>query len=154
MSPAQSLLPCSTSETRKEKRGDPHREASRTQTEPGWGRLSCTQGNVMTKQHIPQFSGGRGKPPGKGASPQCRPALCHADTVCSSILIPQPSGPQPHPLNWSTQHNCSSYKQHYARLHHVAKTSDIYINVNQLISPVFISYIYTCFAENLYAKYS
>lgn len=33
------------------------------------------------KKHIPQFSGGRGKPPGRGASLQCGPARCHADTV-------------------------------------------------------------------------
>lgn len=71
----------------------------------------------MTKQHIPQFSGGRGKPPGRGASLQCRPARCHADTVCSYSLIPQLSGPQPHLLNWSTLHISSagfSKKQYFS----------------------------------------
>lgn len=106
--PALSFLSCSTSETRTEKRSNPLREVSWTQTEPGWGWLSCTQGNVMTKQHIPQFSGGRCKPSGRGASLQCSPAQCHADTVHSSSLTPQPSGPQPHLLNWSTLHLCSA----------------------------------------------
>lgn len=77
------------------------REASVDQTEPGWGWLSCTQGNVMTKQHVPQFSGGLGKPPSRGASPQCRPAYCYVATVCLSRLVPQSSG------STSSQHDVS-----------------------------------------------
>lgn len=81
------------------KEGRPTQRSELTQTEPGWGWLSCTQGNVITKQHIPQFSGGRGKPQSRGASLQCRPGM---DTLC---LIPQFSCPQPHLLNWSTLHS-------------------------------------------------
>lgn len=54
------------------------------QVEPkqsGWGWLSCTQGNVMTKQQVPQFSGGHGTLPHRGASLHCRSVLCHANTV-------------------------------------------------------------------------
>lgn len=113
------------------KEGRPAQRSESTQTEPGWGWLSCTQGNVMTKQHIPQFSGGRDKPPGRGASLQCRPARCHSDTVCSSSLIPQFAGPQPHLLNWSTLHipsfGCSKDNcYYYSRLHLAAKMHDIY----------------------------
>lgn len=80
MSTAPSFLPCSTSETSTRLRDDPLREVSRP-WQPGWGWLSCTQGNVMTKQHIPQFSRGWGKPLDRGASLQCIPAQCNM-TVC------------------------------------------------------------------------
>lgn len=82
--------------TRTENNGRPS-----VQTEPGWGWLSCTQGNVMTKQHVPQFSGGLGKPPGRGASLQCRPAYCYVATVCLSRLVAQSSG------STSSQHDVS-----------------------------------------------
>lgn len=103
---------------KKRKEGQPTQRSELTQTEPGWCWLSCTQGNVMTKQHIPQFSGGRGKPPGRGASLQCRAHGAMKTPWGQSI--PPPSGPQPHLLNWSTLQVCAaswSNTQHYFSLY-------------------------------------
>lgn len=98
MSTAPSFLPCSTSETSTRLRDDPLQEVSRPR-QRGWGWLSCTQGNVMTKQHIPQFSRGWGKPLDRGASLQCIPAQCFMTFSWHSGISSQPVNPKC-PIIW------------------------------------------------------
>lgn len=80
----------------------PQKPEQKTQRRPAHTRVEPKQSLVGADCHVPKvtswpnstshsFLGGGARPPGRGASLQCRPAWCHADTVCLSCLLQQPS---------------------------------------------------------------
>lgn len=135
MLPAPSFFSCFTSETTTEKRGNPLREASRPK-----------QSLVGADCHVPKVTSWPNSTShsflGGGARRRAGEPLYSADqhgamqTLCSFSLIPQPSSPQPHLLNWSTLHIYSagfSHKQHSPKVHLFAKMHVIYLNLELIL---------------------
>lgn len=81
---------------------------------PGWGWLSCTQGNVMSKHLIPQFSGGW-QAMGRGASLQCRATRSIWRWSCRAAQNVKPSScfSAWHHIFWRNTHTQCYFKCRY-----------------------------------------